>query len=309
MSVVVRQLIDSHHELISVTPAGPTSVFLLPSLLEIWQKSLGWNGICATSGKMSLIGFEKSTAVGKLFFSMPFGGYGGFLGEGNSEDSSALAAWLRSRNYLQQNIVQFAPNAAVEFPNNYNRNRLATHIVDLTKSSAEFSENTRRNIKKAQDQNLRIMPLDASQSTAFLSLLHLHQERTGEVRRLPETCYQFLLAMSDNRDSGVKTIAAKNSSGIQSVHIYFATTTDAFYFDGFSSQDGLDAGANFLLLDSMISQFRDAGLQRLNLGATPPLDKGLRRFKEAWGAGEHTYTEYVRRTQLKRFIDFMTRIR
>ena len=68
-------------------------------------------------------------------------------------------------------------------------------------------------------------------------------------------------------------------------------------------------GMHRATLGFLRNEFREAGLQRLNLGATPPLDKGLRRFKEAWGASEHAYTEYVRRTQLKRFIDFMTRIR
>ncbi|MBK7093264.1 MAG: GNAT family N-acetyltransferase [bacterium] len=309
MSVVVRQLINSHHELELPTPIGPTSVFLLPALLDMWQKSLGWNGICVTSGNTSLIGLEKATAAGKIFFSMPYGGYGGILGEGTADDVSALTTWLCGRRYLQENIVQFQITPSIEYPDNYYRNRLATHIIDLATTSSEYSENTRRNIKKAQDQNLQVVQLTSSDSAAYLALLQLHQKRTGEVRRFPQTCYEYLLAKSDNRDSGIKAIAAKNGSALHCVHIYFATTTDAFYFDGFSSQDGLDAGANFLLLDSMINQFRDAGLQRLNLGATPPLDKGLRRFKEAWGAIEHPYTEYVRRTQLKRFIDFMTRIR
>lgn len=309
MSVVVRQLINSHYELEIQTPIGPTSVFLLPALLDMWQKSLGWNGICVTSGNTSLIGLEKSTAAGKIFFSMPYGGYGGILGEGTADDVSALTEWLRDRRYLQENIVQFEITPSIEYPDNYYRNGLATHIVDLTTPASEYSENTRRNIKKAQDQNLQVVQLTSSDSAAYLALLHLHQKRTGEVRRLPQTCYEYLLAKSDDRDSGIRAIAAKNGSSIHCVHIYFAAATDAFYFDGFSSQDGLDAGANFLLLDSMINQFREAGLQRLNLGATPPLDKGLRRFKEAWGASEHAYTEYVRRTQLKRFIDFMTRIR
>lgn len=309
MSVVVRQLIDLPQELVISASSGPTGVFLLPSLTEMWQKVLGWNGVCATKGRMSLLGFEKSTAVGKLFFSMPYGGYGGVLGGGTEGDVDEILDWLKRRRYIQENIVQFQSSAGVAFPKGYYRNTLTTHIVELTADPPNYSDNNFRNVKKAQSQDLQIVKMNKADSAAYLDLLKSHQKRTGEIRRLPESCYQYLLAISEQPDGGVSIFAAVNQSRLQCVHIYFATATDAFYFDGFSTQDGLDAGANFLLLDAMICKFRESGVQRLNLGATPPLDKGLKRFKEGWGAVEIQYTEYVRRSQLKRFIDFMTRVR
>lgn len=308
MSVVVRQLIDSPNELGLSANSGPAGVFLLPSLTDMWQKTLGWNGVCVTSGSTSLVGFEKSTAVGKIFFSMPYGGYGGVMGGGAGDDCSEIFDWLRSRRYLQENIIQFQ-HQPCKFPDTYYRNKLTTHIIDLTSSLLEYSDNTKRNVKKAQEQDLQILKLSESDKKCYLELLQSHQRRTGEIRRLPESCYQYLLAMSEQQDSGISIFAAVDKSGPQCVHIYFATETDAFYFDGFSTQDGLDAGANFLLLDTMIAKYRESGVQRLNLGATPPLDKGLKRFKEGWGAMEIEYSEFVRRSQLKRFIDFMTRMR
>ncbi len=309
MSVVVRQLIDALPEVAVSAQSGPTGVFLLAPLLEMWQKTLGWNGVCVSSGRLILVGFEKPTAVGRIFFSMPYGGYGGVLGEGTGDDFAAIAAWLRGTGYLQENIVQFQSSQSAAYPESYYRNILATHIIELTASAGEYSENTKRNIKKSQEQGLQVARLGMSDSAAYLDILLSHQKRTGEIRRMPQKCYSFLLGLSDQSNSGISVFAATGKSGLQCVHIYFATATDAFYFDGFSTQDGLDAGANFLLLETMIENYRHSGVQRLNLGATPPLDKGLKRFKEGWGAAEVDYTEYVRRSQLKRFIDFMTRVR
>lgn len=309
MSVVVRQLINAPLVAEPAHLQGPAAIFLLPALLAMWRQVLGWNGITASSGNLTLVGFEKSTAVGRMFFSMPYGGYGGVIGEGTEADFQEIARWLRSRNYLQENIVQFQSPPAGDYPNTYYRNKLVTHIIDLDGSTSGYSENAKRNVKRAQAQQFKIVRLDFSGRAQFLALLESHQKRTREVRRMPRSCYEYLLSLGDKPDSGISICAAVNDSGLQCVHIYFATAADAFYFDGFSSQDGLDAGANFLLLDEMIRDFRSAGVQRLNLGATPPLDKGLRRFKEGWGAAEIEYVEYSRRSQLKRMIDFMTRIR
>ncbi len=309
MSVVVRQLINPQHDLKIPTPVGPGSVFLLPTLLTMWREVLGWTGVFVESGNLAMVGFVKSTTVGKMFFSMPFGGYGGLLGTATNCPPQDLLSWLKSNRFLQENIVQFDPQGPVEFPHDYYRNKLTTHIVDLSQASEEYSENTKRNLKKAQGYGLKVARVDLTQKNAFIALLTAHQKRTGEVRRLPQGCYEYLLSISQQRDRGISIWAASNADGIQCVHIYFVSSSDAFYFDGFSSQVGLDAGANFLLLDNMIADFRSSGIARLNLGATPPLDKGLRRFKEGWGARSFDYIEYSRRSQLKRMIDFMTRVR
>ena len=307
MSVVVRQLIDSPRDSELLQPDGPTSVFALSALLQMWQSQLGWSGLVIGSGKLQLLGFVKSTAVGKLFFSMPYGGYGGIAGTGSSEDHAEILAWLRSQRFLQENLVQFSP-ISCEIPKAYHRNPLATHILDLTRS-VSYAENTARNLRKAQAGGLKITVLDSSQKAAYLALLAEHQRRTHELRRLPTSCYEYLLDQSSVPNAGISVLGVTNAAGLCNVHIYFHCRKDAFYFDGFSSAQGLESGANFLLMDQTITRLREDGFERLNLGATPPLDKGLERFKEGWGAAEISYIEYSRRSQLKRMIDFMTRLR
>jgi hypothetical protein len=307
MSVVVRQLIDASGNLDISHPPGPVSVFALPALLRMWQTQLGWTGLGISSGELQLLGFVKSTAVGKIFFSMPYGGYGGIIGKGSHEEHGDILDWLRQQRYLQENLVQFSP-IAFEYPESYYRNPLTSHVLQLSQSGS-YSDNATRNLRKAQASGLQIRRLDSSHKPACLALLADHQARSRELRRLPTSCYEYLLDQVDIPESGISAFGAFAGSDLHNVHIYFQRQGDAFYFDGFSSAVGLDLGANFLLMDQTITRLKDQGVERLNLGATPPLDKGLERFKEGWGAAKISYIEYSRRSQLKRMIDFMTRLR
>ena len=308
MSVVIRQLIDATGQAAQIQLSGPAAVFVLPALMSMWREVLGWDGFVISCGNARLIGIEKTTKIGKLFFSMPYGGYGGFIDQGTEVEREEVIAGVLRRNYLQENFVTFGSAVDESFPAAYIRTDLTTHIIDL-KTQGEMSENTTRNIRKAAENNFVLARLDSASHIKFVSLLETHQKRTGEYRRMPQGCYEFLLAKSGESGSGVSVYGASNQDGIQCIHIYFETATDAFYFDGFSTTAGLEQGANFFLMDTMTTQFRENGIARLNLGATPPLDKGLRRFKEGWGARDVAYREYCRRSQAKRLIDFMTRLR
>ena len=308
MSVVIRQLIDANGHATQIQLSGPAAVFVLPALLSMWREVLGWDGLSIDYGDARAIGFEKETKIGKLFFSMPYGGYGGFVDQGTEVEREEVIAAVLRRSYLQENFVTFGSAVDGSFPAAYIRTDLTTHIIDLTAQVA-LSENTTRNIRKAAENKFAIAKLDSASHSKFVALLETHQKRTGEYRRMPQGCYEYLLAKSSESGSGVSVYAASNQDGIQCIHIYFETTSDAFYFDGFSTTAGLEQGANFFLMDAMIARFRENGIERLNLGATPPLDKGLRRFKEGWGARDVAYREYCRRSQAKRLIDFMTRLR
>ena len=308
MSVVIRQLIDANGRAAQIQLSGPAAVFVLPALLSMWREVLGWDGLSIDYGDARAIGFEKETKIGKLFFSMPYGGYGGFVDQGTEVEREEVIAAVLRRSYLQENFVTFGSAVDGSFPAAYIRTDLTTHIIDLTAQVA-LSENTTRNIRKAAENKFAIAKLDSASHSKFVALLETHQKRTGEYRRMPQGCYEYLLTKSSQKDSGVSVFGASNQDGIQCIHIYFETTSDAFYFDGFSTTAGLEQGANFFLMDAMIVRLRENGIERLNLGATPPLDKGLRRFKEGWGARDVAYREYCRRSQAKRLIDFMTRLR
>lgn len=309
MSVVAHQLIDYIDQSHQLEPVDPAKPFHLPALLRMWHKALGWNGLVIRCGDTALPGFEKSTPLGKLFFSMPFGCYGGFAGAKTANEIKTICAWLSSRRYLQENITQFGEVDAAAVPSRYQRMQLTTHVIDLSKPRPEFSENTRRNIEKAQSEKLTYRRLREIDVSTVLNLLTEHQRRTKENRRLPISCYEYLFHASTYARSGIMVNCAEKHAVIQGVHIYFVADKDAFYFDGFSSQEGLNHGANFYLFDSAIKSFAEKGIQRFNLGATPINDFGLKRFKEGWGAAETGYCEYSRRSMLKFAIDSVKRRR
>lgn len=81
MSVVqTRKLDDVPAELwqnLRVAPlAGP---FYDLQLLQLWEMVYGWKSLLFSCGNSHLVGFVKKTVLGEMFYSLPFGWYGGVL--------------------------------------------------------------------------------------------------------------------------------------------------------------------------------------------------------------------------------------
>ncbi len=310
MSLIVKQLHDLSEEEISVAASSPCSgVFYSRILLKMWKDLFQWEDIVLSTNTASLFGFIKRTSMGSLFYSLPFGWYGGILGEAPTmADTQAIFAWLEKRSFLQENIVQFPGDGEMQpkYRERYQRREMSTHIIDL-RDDSRFSENTRRNIKKAANSGTSLMQCERRHLPRFLALLREQVARTRERRRLSEKFYEELFLESCRNGQSLFATGAEVQGELCAVHLYFCNGMDIFYFDGVASDKGNEMGANFLIFDEMIARNREEGRLRLNLGATPAGDAGLERFKSGWGAKKVSYYEYSRRSLLKQGIDFMVR--
>lgn len=306
MSLEDLSLGDLPEELLAAAQRlSPAGVFYHRRLLELWQSVHGWKLHALCDGSALMIGLQKDTPLGQVYYSLPFGWYGGFVGEGaRPEFSTAVFEWLRSQRFIQENIVQFGSPYNTSFPSRYHRRDLTTHILDLRAESA-YSTNIARNLKKAVGRGLITKPLTGANGAAFALLRHEHVARTGETRKLSDQFYDGLFSVSQAIESGVAIVGAFADDELVASHIYLDTASDIFYLDGFSSQIGLDLSANFLLLDQAISKGREVGAQRLNFGASPADDAGLARFKVGWGAKPVSYREYSWRSFVKGALDML----
>ncbi len=274
--------------------SGPS---LLPELLALWRDCFRWQGIGLRCGQMLLVGFIKRSLLGRHFYSLPFGMYGGLDRE---TDPALFADWIASQRFAEVRIIQ-PDSASIHFGTLVAR-ELRAHLIDLT-APPDYSDNTARNIRKAASSGFEVRLLDATARTAALDMLARHEKRTGEIRRLPVSAYDHLLANLRSEPPGIIAGGLYQGEQLVALQIFFVSSLDAFYFDGFALPEALQSGGNFYLLDSMISHFRTAGLQRLNLGASPPGDAGLLRFKSGFGAAEFVYREYSAVSGLKHFAD------
>ncbi len=293
-------------ELLSQARAGGAAgVFYTRPLLELWEAVFRWQGVAFTDGETLLVGYRKSSPVGRSFYSLPFGWYGGFIGTDVSESLAvAVIDRLHREKFIQENIVQFGSQPGSAFDKRYRCRQHSTHILDLT-TKPEYSVNTKRNIARAGSANLTIKELIAADSGACLQLLQQHVKLTGRKRKLPEAFYSKVFSLAGKSDSGIILLGVYAESELIACQVYFSNTTDIFYFDGFAGQKGQDQRAGFLLFDWMIERSRTQGLHRLNLGASPQGESGLVRFKESWGARAVSYQEYYRATPIKRALDII----
>jgi hypothetical protein len=285
--------------------SGIVSPFYSRGLLSLWEQVYGWQGIVLHDTDCLLVGYLKKTPLGDIFYSLPFGWYGGLIGSSLSASvSTGLFSWLRDQRFLEERLVQMPVNAALTYPKRYHQHELTTHLLDLTKSLT-YSDNTARNVKKSQNYGLTTRRFGLADVAKFEKLREEHVARTGEARRLSEAFYAALYLLTQSEDSGVTIVGAYQEDKLLAGHIYFISATDLFYFDGYATAAGLELQANFFLFDIMINRSRDFGRARFNFGASPSGDSGLERFKSGWGAQPLVYHEFSRRTSIKRFADLL----
>lgn len=285
--------------------SGIASPFYSRGLLSVWEQVYGWQGIVIHDNDCLLVGYRKKTPLGVIFYSLPFGWYGGLIGKTSSAAfSSGAFVWLRDQRFVEGRLVQMPNRLGFSYPKRYRKRKLTAHLLDLTKT-ATYSDNTARNVKKSRSHGLTTRRLGLADVAAFEKLREEHVARTGETRRLSEAFYTALYLLTQSEDSGVTIVGAFLDDKLLAGHVYFISETDVFYFDGYATAAGLELHANFFLFDIMINRSRDFRHARFNLGASPSGDSGLERFKLGWGAQPLVYHEYSHRAPIKRAADLL----
>ncbi|MCX6833053.1 MAG: GNAT family N-acetyltransferase [candidate division Zixibacteria bacterium] len=306
MSLEVLSLDKLPDSLLAIAQqSGAASPFYSRGLLSVWEQVYGWQGIVLHEDDCLSIGYRKKTPLGVIFYSLPFGWYGGLIGNTLSASiSSDILAWLRDQRFVEERLVQTPNGPVLTYPKRYRQRELIAQLLDLTRE-ATYSDNTARNVRKSRSHGLTTRRLSLADVAAFEKLREEHVTRTGETRRLSEAFYTALYLLTQSEDSGVTIVGAFHDDKLLAGHIYFISETDVFYFDGYATAAGLDLHANFFLFDIMINRSRDFGRARFNLGASPSGDSGLERFKSGWGAPSLVYHEYSFRAAIKRAADLL----
>lgn len=153
--------------------------------------------------------------------------------------------------------------------------------LDLSKSYAEiakhYSENTKRNIQKAQKSGLICAKTDnverALHDFFIADTKNYYSPYEKEIRALVACC-----------DS--ETFEVKNDSETFAVAVFLKTKKRLYYLFPASTESGKLLSAMFLLLDSVIHAY--AGTE-LTLDFEGSEIEGVRRFYEGFGAQQETY--------------------
>lgn len=169
------------------------------------------------------------------------------------------------------------------------------HTLDLTnginKLRTEFRESTKRNIKKAEKEGVKVeitKSIDAFNEFTRLNSL------TRRDHGLPSQPYRFFKNVYDeiiSKRIGFISLATFNNTAIAG-NVFFLFGEKALYKYGASDRNYQHLRANNLVMWKAIEWCCEHGYKSLCLGRTEPDNDGLRQFKTGWGTEENVIKYY-----------------
>jgi len=185
------------------------------------------------------------------------------------------------------------------------------HGLDLARSAenifSSFSENIRRNIKKALHHDIKIRIKNTLEDMDEFYRLHcITRKRHG----LPPQPFKFFKSIYDNviaNNLGFIMVASYNGTAVASA-IYYHFGAQAIFKYGASDMRYKQLRANSLIMWKAIEWLSQNGYRHLSLGRTDPDNDGLRHFKKGWGTTERIIKYYKLDLAKKVFVEKKSRI-
>jgi hypothetical protein len=241
----------------------------------------------------------KSFLTGKRGVSLPFTDYCEPIVTGAAQFQELFAAAVALGKKRHWRYLEFRGGETF-FDKNEPSEWHYAHTLDLGKAGTDtFSDSTRRNIKKAEKQNLDVTisaSPDALQAFCRLNAL------TRRYHGLPPQPCRFFQCVHDrilSRNMGFIVLASLRGTAI-AANVYFTFGDQILYKYGASDRAFQHLRASNLVMWEAIKWGCDHGYRALCLGRTEPGNEGLRQFKAGWGARERLirYYRYDLRTDV-----------
>jgi hypothetical protein len=169
------------------------------------------------------------------------------------------------------------------------------HTLDLTigigKILAGLRESTKRNLKKAQREDIEVGIFTTLESVnRFYHLNCMTRKRHG----LPPQPYRFFRSIHQNvisRGFGLVVLAFYRQTCIAGA-VFFHFGGKVLFKYGASNLNYQHLRANNLVMWEAIKWYSQNGYKSLCFGRTEPQNDGLRQFKRGWGARERIVNYY-----------------
>jgi len=154
-----------------------------------------------------------------------------------------------------------------------------------------FRSSTKRNIKKAQKENVAIRFDDSlSGLKKFYELNCLTRKKHG-LPPQPFTFFKNFYSEIIDKKKGYLILASYDTKDIAGA-IFMHHGKKVIYKYGASDTAYQNVRANNLIFWEAIKYYRNNGFDDFNFGKTLPFADGLRQFKNGWGAQEYLVNYY-----------------
>lgn len=170
------------------------------------------------------------------------------------------------------------------------------HSLDLSINNYEqifsgFRESTKRNIKKAVHEDVKVNILYSLEAIDEFYRLNCMTRKT---HGLPPQPYYFFKKVYEHiiaQKMGFIALASYNETVIAGA-VYFHFGTNAIYKYGASDMNYQHLRANNLIMWEAIKWYSQNGYKSFSFGRTEPDNSGLLQFKEGWGATQQLIKYY-----------------
>lgn len=247
----------------------------------------------------------------KSFYSMPYGTYGeAVFAEGTSDDQKRefynhFAEYIKRNKYSRVAVADFGRNLSLLREPILHHTGTFTHIIDLNGNEEHNPPDKKINghIRAGQRAGTEIVQVRTNeQLDSFFSLYEITEHRHG--RRRPLYSKQFFTSILNHLgDSNILYWNALMADGVMiGSCINFIYGSELFNWQTVSDYESRHLKPNHVLLADAIRRGENAGVNKVNLGASPPDAVGLIDYKERWGGVRIDYDLYSSESWLRRFL-------
>jgi hypothetical protein len=230
----------------------------------------------------------NSPIRGRRWVSLPF-----------SDFCSPLYADESVLRDLVEGLIQFAARENIpslelrwEYPTTPDLqafSRYVIHEIDLRpgeeKVWKKIHEMHRRNIKIAQENDVKIVLGETQENLADFYQLHLLTRRRQGVPIQPWKFFETMQRLLFDQEHGFLLLAYRNGQCLAGA-IFLNWKETLTYKYGASRDDSLKYRPNNLIMWTAIQQGCEQGYRCFDMGRTDLDNNGLRKFKSRWGAAE-----------------------
>ncbi|MGN7469758.1 GNAT family N-acetyltransferase [Brevibacillus sp. SAFN-007a] len=213
---------------------------------------------------------------------------------GTESFSAQFSAYCRSQNYVTE-TVRFHPleKNAERFREQMRLDLVRTTVaVDvrppLAQIRADYSQNVRRNLKKAAANQVSIV--EASDRDGLQAFLPLYRETMERNCAAPSYSYEaefFTGLLKETALCKPRLLLAMHEGAAVAGAIMLSGARFAHYQLGASRKADMPLGINHLLFDAMIQRAKEDGQEYLLLGGGNRDGDGLFRFKASFSKTGH----------------------
>jgi len=177
---------------------------------------------------------------------------------------------------------------------------------DEQKLFASLSSNTKRNIKKALTENLKIEISSSKKAMEDYYMLNLITRKRHGLPPQPFKFFKNLFDMIINTGKGKICLASYDNKIIAgAVYLHFGKKV--LYKYGASDLSFQNLRANNLVMWEAIRHYAALGYEEFYFGKTEPENDGLRRFKNGWNTVEYEIKTYRYDFRKKDFVKLITK--